>query len=229
MRPSYLPGGDDAEGDPLTAELPQHPGLSLGRDGRVGEDEQHQRHELLQHGGGGQRTEPWDRRRLGRGPVPELIPAVRLQEARRAHVVQHARIEEGQLGNRLKHVGAEVRRRVRILRPLSEPLLADQSLRPDPLGPDLDASAPPLGAGDHEERQEHSERPSHPAVAQGNAESVRAIRTNDPIHHGLTASRRGVRGPASVSPVAVTPPRDARRRGYQSGWRSPERGRDRAP
>ena len=87
-----------------------------------------------------------------------------------------AGIEEGQLGNRLKHVRPEVRGRVGILRPLSEPLLADKSLRPARSVRTSTASAPPLGAGDHEERQEHipahRTRPSRRATRS----SVRATR-----------------------------------------------------
>jgi hypothetical protein len=71
----------------------------------------------------------------------------------------------------------------------------------------------------------HRTRPSRRATRS----SVRAMR---PAVRPITASRRvdrGVRAPHRSARRWRPRPRDVRRRGYRSGWRSPGRGRDRVP
>jgi hypothetical protein len=150
---------------------------------------------MLEHGRRREGAEPQDAGGLSRRAVPELVATVRFEESRDADMVQQARIEERERRHRLEHVRAEMRRRVRILRLLTQPLLANEPLGGRALGTGLLGPTPALGTRDDEQGDETDRGPAKPAVTECDHQ-LRARDPPDSAHHVSVSPTPGRAVPA---------------------------------
>ena len=177
-------------GDPGGQELPERALFALPGEGAEAEQDDEQRHQVLEHLRRRQRAEPLARGGVLRRAHEEVVLAVGLQPDRSAGVGVHPLVQERQGQPGLEGVDAVVRRRVGVLLPLGLPVVAGRLPRRRVGGfgpPGLDQAAP------QRDEQQHAHDGRAPAEA-AVPEQVGELFSDDVPDHHVPPTRACGRG-----------------------------------